>query len=186
NGDGLNVQIKREVVGFRANICELKGEFEEEGEKRWRYRVEPNEMPAALSRLRPNHPLNRNLDHNWQQALLKTSAERRIGIQWQVALREDHLSLNATSEEGVSVMVGLDGPFGAANKPEQALDQLRDLLIQLGTTIYHAQDVELDAPQAFFVPNSQLKALRRDAIEALTEARIQAHPRGGRKAETTP
>ncbi|WP_164666859.1 DUF3656 domain-containing protein, partial [Pseudomonas viridiflava] len=56
----------------------------------------------------------------------------------------------------------------------------------LGTTIYHAQGVELDAPQAFFVPNSQLKALRRDAIEALTEARIKAHPRGGRKAETTP
>lgn len=132
------MQIKREVVGFRANIAELKGEFEEDGQKRWRYRVEPNEMPAALSGLRPNHPLNRNLDHNWQQALLKTSAERRIGVQWQVTLREDRLSLKATSEEGVSVTVGLDGPFGAANKPEQALDQLRDLLTQLGTTIYHA------------------------------------------------
>lgn len=60
NGDGLNVQIKREVVGFRANIAELKGEFEEDGQKRWRYRVEPNEMPAGLSGLRPNHPLNRN------------------------------------------------------------------------------------------------------------------------------
>ena len=50
---------------------------------------------------------------------------------------------------------------------QQALDGLRDLLTQLGTTIYHAQSVALDAPQAFFVPNSQLKALRRDAIEAL-------------------
>ena len=186
NGDGLNVLIKREVVGFRANVAELKSEFEEDGEKRWRYRVEPNEMPAALSRLRPNHPLSRNLDHNWQQALLKTSAERRIGIQWQVELREERLNLTATSEEGVSVTTHLDGPFGAANKPEQALDQLRDLLSQLGTTIYHAQDIKLDAPQAFFVPNSQLKTLRRDTIEALTEARLKAHPQGGRKAETTP
>lgn len=186
NGDGLNVLVKREVVGFRANVAELKGEFEEDGAKRYRYRVEPNEMPEGLFRLRPNHPLSRNLDHNWQQALLKTSAERRIGVRWQAELREERLQLTATSEEGVSVTVTLDGPFGAANKPEQALDGLRDLLTQLGTTEYHALDVALDAPQAVFVPNSQLKALRREAIEQLTAARVAAHPRGRRKAETNP
>ncbi|RAU42590.1 U32 family peptidase [Pseudomonas sp. RIT411] len=186
NGDGLNVLVKREVVGFRANVAELKGEFEEDGQKRYRYRVEPNEMPEGLFRLRPNHPLSRNLDHNWQQALLKTSAERRIGVHWQAELREQRLQLTVTSEEGVSVSVALDGPFGAANKPEQALDGLRDLLTQLGTTEYHALDVTLDAPQAFFVPNSQLKALRREAIEQLTAARVAAHPRGSRKAESCP
>lgn len=186
NGDGLNVLVKREVVGFRANVAELKGEFEEDGAKRYRYRVEPNEMPEGLFRLRPNHPLSRNLDHNWQQALLKTSAERRIGVRWQTELREQRLQLTAISEEGVSVIVALDGPFGMANKPEQALDGLRDLLTQLGTTEYHALNVTLDAPQAFFVPNSQLKALRRDAIEQLTAARIAAYPRGRRKAETSP
>ncbi|SUD31019.1 peptidase, U32 family [Pseudomonas fluorescens] len=186
NGDGLNVLIKREVVGFRANIAEPKGQFEEDGEKRYRYRVEPNEMPVGLHQLRPNHPLNRNLDHNWQQALLKTSAERRIGVSWQANLRASQLQLTATSEEGVSANATLPGPFGEANKPEQALDTLRDLLGQLGTTQYHATAIELDAPQAYFIPNSQLKALRRDVIEALTVARVEAHPRGGRKAETTP
>ncbi|MXS18815.1 peptidase U32 family protein [Pseudomonas oryzihabitans] len=190
NGDGLNVLVKREVVGFRANVAELKSTFyedgEEDGAKRYRYRVEPNEMPEGLFRLRPNHPLSRNLDHNWQQALLKTSAERRIGVRWQVELRKQRLQLTATSEEGVSARVALDGPFGVANKPEQALDGLRDLLTQLGTTEYHALDVTLDAPQAFFIPNSQLKALRREAIEQLTAARVAAHPRGRRKAETSP
>ncbi|KTB60754.1 U32 family peptidase [Pseudomonas allii] len=186
NGDGLNVLVKREVVGFRANIAEPKGEFEEDGEKRYRYRVEPNEMPAGLHQLRPNHPLNRNLDHNWQQALLKTSSERRIGLTWAARLRETQLEVTATSEEGISASVTLPGPFGVANKPEQALDTLRDLLGQLGTTEYHATDIQLDAPQAFFIPNSQLKALRREVIEALTAARVAAHPRGGRKAETTP
>ncbi|MFL1544755.1 peptidase U32 family protein [Pseudomonas sp. M5A4_2d] len=186
NGDGLNVLVKREVVGFRANIAEAKGEFEEDGKKRYRYRVEPNEMPAGLHQLRPNHPLNRNLDHNWQQALLKTSAERRIGLSWVARLREDQLEVTATSEEGIRASVTLPGPFGVANKPEQALDTLRDLLGQLGTTEYHATHIELDAPQAFFIPNSQLKALRREVIEALTAARVAAHPRGGRKAETSP
>ena len=79
NGDGLNVLVKREVVGFRASVVELQQQFEEDGAPRWQYRVEPNELPAALRQLRPHHPLSRNLDHNWQQALQKTSAERRIG-----------------------------------------------------------------------------------------------------------
>ena len=186
NGDGLNVLVKREVLGFRANIAEPRGEFEEDGQKRYRYRVEPNEMPAGMYQLRPNHPLSRNLDHNWQQALLKTSSERRVGLSWVARLREDRLELTATSEEGVSASVALDGPFGLANKPEQALEQLHDLLGQLGTTEYHATSTRLDAPQAYFIPNSQLKALRREVIEALTAARIEAHPRGGRKAETSP
>ncbi len=186
NGDGLNVLVKREVVGFRASVVEQLDTFEQDGAPRWHYRVEPNEMPAALRQLRPNHPLNRNLDHNWQQALQKTSAERRIAVRWQVQLSEARLDLTLSSEDGAQVSLGLDGPFGAANKPEQALEQLRDSLGKLGTTIYHAEAVEIVAPQAFFIPNSQLKGLRRDAIEALTAARVALHPRGGRKAVSTP
>src|SRR5690606_18513301 len=109
NGDGLNVLVKREVVGFRASVVELLKQFEENGEPRWQYRVEPNEMPEELKRLRPNHPLNRNLDHNWQQALLKTSAERRVGVSWQATLSAGRVTLTATSEEGVSASASLDG-----------------------------------------------------------------------------
>ena len=161
NGDGLNVLIKREVVGFRASVVEPLKQFEEDGQPFWQYRVEPNEMPAAMRQVRPNHPLNRNLDHNWQNALLKTSAERRIGVRWLARLRTDGLELHVTSEEGAYAMATLPGPFGEAKKPEQVPGQIADLLSQLGTTIYHAEEVEVDAPQAFFIPNSQLKALRR-------------------------
>ncbi|SDS63434.1 peptidase U32 family protein [Pseudomonas oryzae] len=186
NGDGLNVLVKREVVGFRASVVELLKQFEEDGQPRWQYRVEPNEMPEELKRLRPNHPLNRNLDHNWQQALLKTSAERRVGVDWQAELSAERITLTATSEEGVSASATLAGTFGAANKPEQAREQLHDLLCQLGTTIYHADTVAIDAPQMPFVPNSQLKALRREVIEALTAARLAMHPRGSRKPVSVP
>ncbi|MFC0710353.1 peptidase U32 family protein [Azorhizophilus paspali] len=186
NGDGLNVLVKREVVGFRASVVEQLGRSERDGKPHWQYRIEPNEMPAALKQLRPHHALNRNLDHDWQQALQKTSAERRVGVRWQVRLTERALDLNVTSEEGVGASASLAGPFGLAKKPEQALEQLRDLLGQLGTTLYHAEEVEIDAPQAFFVPNSLLKALRREAIEALTTARLAAHRHGSRKPVSEP
>ncbi|WNF45925.1 U32 family peptidase [Pseudomonas sp. SG20056] len=190
NGDGLNVLIKREVVGFRSNICELKGSFtedgEEDGEKRYRYRVEPNEMPEAMHRVRPQHPLNRNLDHNWQQALQKTSAERRIAVSWQLAVQGDQLNVSVTSEEGISARVSLAGPFAAAKDAEQAREQLADGLSKLGTTIYYSTGAQIDCEAVPFIPGSQLKALRREAIEALTQARVAAHPRGGRKPVSVP
>lgn len=186
NGDGLNVLYKREVVGFRANTVELLKQSDEDGSSVWQYRIVPNEMPAELKQLRPHHVLNRNLDHNWQQALLKTSAERRVAVDWQVQLEPQQLVLQVTSEEGVSTSVSLPGPFGPANNPQQAEEQLRDTLSKLGTTIYFSHSVQVQGNPALFIPGSKLKGLRRDAIEALTEARLASHPRGVRKPVSVP
>jgi len=186
NGDGLNVLVKREVVGFRANVVEQLQQFEEDGQPRWQYRIQPNELPEQLRRARLPQTLSRNLDHNWQQALQKVSAERRIGLRWQVELSANSLQLTATSEEGVRTSSELAGPFEPAKQPEKALDQLRDLLGQLGTTSYHAEQVEIIGAFVPFVPNSQLKALRRDVIEQLSQARIAAFPHGGRKPVSVP
>lgn len=186
NGDGLNVLYKREVVGFRANTVQQTCEYEQDGQLLRQYRVVPNEMPAELKQLRPPVVLNRNMDHNWQQALQKKSAERRVLVSWQVQLDEQLLTLTASSEEGVSASVQLAGPFAAASNPEQALAQLKDNLSKLGNTVYHLQSIDVQAQQMWFIPNSQLRALRREAIEKLTAARIDAHPKGGRKPVSNP
>ncbi|EKY3119656.1 U32 family peptidase [Cronobacter turicensis] len=178
NGDGLNVMIKREVVGFRVNVAEKTGEN--------RYRVFPNEMPAALKTLRPRHKLNRNLDHNWQQALLKTSSERRIGVDIELGGWQEQLILTLTSEDGVSVTHTLDGQFDEANNPEKALTSLKEGLAKLGQTIYFARDVQITLPGALFVPNSQLNAFRREAVEALDAARLANYQRGARKPVSVP
>ncbi len=93
--------IKRELVGFRANTVEKTGENQ--------YRVWPNEMPADLHKIRPHHPLNRNLDHDWQQALTKTSSERRVAVDIEPGGWQEQLILTLTSEEGVSITHTLDG-----------------------------------------------------------------------------
>lgn len=186
NGDGLNVLYKREVVGFRANTVQQVCEYEVEGQMVRQYRVVPNDMPAELTKLRPPYQLNRNMDHNWQQALQKKSSERRVLVDWQVQLDEQQLILTATSEEGVSVSVQQAGPFTLAADADQAIAQIKDTLSKLGTTIYHAQKINVQTEKAWFVPNSQLKALRREAIEALTAARVAAHPKGFRKPVSDP
>ncbi|EOL8939773.1 U32 family peptidase [Cronobacter dublinensis] len=178
NGDGLNVMIKREVVGFRVNVAEKTGEN--------RYRVFPNEMPSALKTLRPRHTLNRNLDHNWQQALLKTSSERRVAVDIELGGWQEQLILTLTSEDGVSVTHTLDGQFDEANNPEKALTSLKKGLAKLGQTIYFARDVQITLPGALFVPNGQLNAFRREAIEALDAARLASYQRGVRKPVSVP
>lgn len=178
NGDGLNVLIKREIVGFRANTVEKTGKNQ--------YRVWPNEMPETLKNVRPNHPLNRNLDHNWQQALTKTSSERRIAVDMELSGWQEQLVLTITSEEGVSVSKTLEGQFEVANNPEKAYGSLRDSLAKLGQTMYQARKVDLNLPAALFIPNSQLNQLRREAIDELSEARLQQYQRGSRKAVSEP
>ncbi|WP_029883791.1 peptidase U32 family protein [Enterobacter sp. T1-1] len=178
NGDGLNVMIKREVVGFRANTVEKTGEN--------RYRVWPNEMPADLYKARPNAALNRNLDHNWQQALLKTSSERRIAVDIELGGWEEQLILTMTCEDGISVTHTLDGLLEVANNAEKALNSLKDGVAKLGQTIYYARNIAVNLPDALFVPNSLLNQFRRETAEMLDDARLANYPRGSRKAETVP
>lgn len=178
NGDGLNVLIKREVVGFRANTVEKTGEN--------RYRVWPNEMPADMYKVRPNHPLNRNLDHNWQQALTKTSSERRIAVGIEVSGWQEQLVLTLSSEDGTRVTHTLDGQFDEANNAEKALNSLKDGVAKLGQTIYYARNIEVNLPGALFVPNSMLNAFRREAVDMLDEARLANYQRGSRKAVSDP
>jgi len=178
NGDGLNVMIKREVVGFRANTVEKTGEN--------RYRVWPNEMPADLYKARPNAALNRNLDHNWQQALLKTSSERRIAVDIALGGWEEQLILTMTCEDGISVTHTLDGLFEVANNAEKALSNLKDGVAKLGQTIYYARNIEVNLPDALFVPNSLLNQFRRETAEMLDEVRLANYSSGSRKAEAVP
>ncbi len=178
NGDGLNVLIKRDVVGFRANTVEKTGEG--------RYRVWPNEMPAEMYKVRPHHPLNRNLDHNWQQALTKTSSERRIAVDIEVSGWQEQLVLTLTSEDGVSVTHTLDGQFDEANNAEKAINSLKEGVAKLGQTIYYARQISINLPGALFVPNSMLNAFRRDTVEMLDEARLASYQRGSRKAVSDP
>ncbi|PVZ84317.1 collagenase-like protease [Serratia sp. S1B] len=178
NGDGLNVLIKREVVGFRVNTVEKTAEN--------RYRVWPNEMPAELHNLRPHQTLNRNLDHNWQQALLKTSSERRIAVDIELGGWQEQLLLTMTSEDGVSVTHTLDSHFETASNTEKALNNLQDGITKLGQTIYYVRDVAINLSEVLFVPNSLVNQLRRETVEQLDAARLAAYQRGSRKPVSTP
>ncbi|MBP7991974.1 MAG: DUF3656 domain-containing protein, partial [Rhodocyclaceae bacterium] len=96
------------------------------------------------------------------------------------------LRLELTDEDGHSGSATLEGPFQVANDTTQAATKLRDGLQRLGETIFKPIAVQLELTQPWFVPASQLNALRRAAVEALETTRAAAWSRLPRATPVSP
>ncbi|WP_081299393.1 peptidase U32 family protein, partial [Gilliamella sp. Gris1-4] len=178
NGDGLNVLIKREIFGFRADKVEKLSANQ--------YRIHPNEIPKPLFSIKLPYRVNRNLDHVWQQNLLKESSNRRIGVSLKLYNIEKSIELIAKSEEGICVKLELNGEFELADQPDKSLKNIRDNLSKLGKTIYYLTDFDLNLSKIYFISSSQLNQLRRDTINKLTAKRLTSYCRQKRKPEQSP
>lgn len=171
NGDGVSYYDEAlELAGLRINRAEGK-------------RLYPNEMPADLS---VGTVLYRNRDQEFERALEKKSAERRIAIRLRLGEEETGYALTLTDEDGIAATAHLAHGKEAARNPEQALATLREGLGKLGNTLFVADAIELALATPPFIPASALNALRRDAVERLEAARAAAYRRPPRLPAAEP
>ncbi len=180
NGDGLcYYDLQKTLVGLQINRAESTGQ-----PAIWK--LWPKDPMASFKDLRPDVPVNRNRDMQWTRTLDKKSAERLIDLY--IALRDDghSLTLELMDADGLSGSATLDGPFQVANDPTQSETKLRDGLQRLGDTIFKPVSVTLSLSQQWFIPASQLNALRRSAVEALMAARETAWQRLPRATPVSP
>lgn len=166
NGDGVCFHDAHgDVQGMRINRAE--------GNKLY-----PAEIPADLTE---GATLFRNRDQEFERALEKDSADRRVSVKPVLAETEHGLTLTLTDEDGVSVAV--DGNFGEkstwqlAQNPEAALAKLKENLGKFGNTMFVAEPAELKLAQPWFLPVGAVNALRREATDKLVAARVASHPR---------
>lgn len=178
NGDGLNVLIKREIVGFKADKVEKLSVNH--------YRVFPNALPDMLASVTLPYNINRNMDHAWQQCMSKASSNRRVAVCFKLTTVKGGVELIAESEEGIKVTQTLLGDFDIAQQPDKTLKNLQDSLSKLGQTIYYSTSIQIALDAIYFIPSSQLNQLRRDVIELLTQARIRSYQRKPRKKSVEP
>jgi putative protease len=137
--------------------------------------------------LRKGVQVNRNRDMSWVRTLDKKSAERRMGVWMQLAESTtghvEGLQLTLTDEAGHTGTAQMAIAWQAPKDAAQAEDKLKSALGKLGDTLFEPLDVQLALPRTWFVPPSQLNALRREAVQALEEARalgLQRLPRAVR------
>ncbi|WIM06299.1 MAG: U32 family peptidase [Candidatus Nitricoxidivorans perseverans] len=171
NGDGVSwFDGHGELAGVRIN------------------RVEGNRIfPATLpGKLAVGTTLFRNRDQEFERALERKSAERRIGVRMELSETPDGFRLAMTDEDGVSAAAALPHAKEAAQNAGRALATLREGLGKLGNTIFEAGEVALDLSQPWFLPASAINALRRDAVGRLEAARLAAYRRPPRAAAASP
>ena len=180
NADGLTWYTpKGELTGLRVNRAQANAGGE--GIDRV-FTSDP--LPADLV---PGTSVFRNHDHEFERALEKKSAERRIRIDARFhAAEADTLALTLIDEDGVTATATLTAAFEPAQNVERARAAVHEHIAKLGSTLFTLGHLALDLPVAPFLPASQLNALRRDAVERLETARLAARPRPVRATAVEP
>jgi putative protease len=140
-------------------------------------------MPAELA---VGKPLYRNRDQEFERALDRKSAERRIRVWLQFGETPEGFELRMTDEDGITASAPLPHAKEPAQNAERAASTLHDNLGKLGNTLFEPAEITLNLSQPWFLPASSINALRRDAVAKLEAARIKAYKRPSRAIAVAP
>ncbi len=116
---------------------------------------------------------------------------RKVPLSMHLTMKKDiPLSLTVTAGEKTATVTG-DIPLVAERAPMDA-EMVKKNLCKLGNTPYTPQRVEISLDEGLMLPVSRLNALRREALEKLTEitrmlpAQVENKPQNKKSAEAPP
>ncbi len=183
NGDGLcYYDLQKELVGMAINRAEPVAA----GQNNKLWRVFPKDPVAGFKDLRRGTEVNRNRDMDWVRMLDKKSSERRIGLWAAFSETPDGFELSLTDEDGHQASARLQTAHSLARDAAHSEANLREHLGKFGATLFEPLDISLKLSQPWFVPASALNQLRREAVQALEDARLAAYERPQRATEVQP
>lgn len=152
NGDGISYFTENgEYKGFRVN--KVVGDLI--------ISAQPLNIPKGTK-------LYRTFDKKFDEVLGKESAVRTIAVDMTLRVHGTVLSLDVKDERGnqITTSVELPAMLELAKIPQD--ERQKETLSKLGGTIYNAGNISILG--AFFIPNSILANLRRQAVEMLDNA----------------
>ncbi len=153
NGDGLIFENNNRVVeGFRVNKV-----------------IDNQIFPATMPDIDSLTVLYRNLNYTFEKILEKKSAERKIDIDMLWQEKENGFSLQIVDERGCSVSSFLGCSKEVSRQENNTTEQIRTILSKTGNTIYQVRKMEIQIDQNYFIPASQITALRRTSLEKLDQ-----------------
>ncbi|MBO7101958.1 MAG: U32 family peptidase [Bacteroidales bacterium] len=157
NGDGLcYFDADHRLQGFLVN--EVQGRS-----------VAPNQMPA----LKVGTVIWRNNDVLFERRLQGHSADRRIGVAMRFRTTGQSFSLELADEDGLTAAICKALDHTPSDNPDRNSQNIVRQLSKLGDTPFEAREVTDETSGCYFLTASQLNQLRREAVEALTNRRIE-------------
>lgn len=153
-GDGLCFLTSRGLVGTNVNAVEGR-------------RVTPNRGEGIV----PGAEVYRNFDRRFHLALERSRTRRVIAATATVTATSEGLSIAVTDCEGVTAAAVRRQPLERAQNPEANAAALRTQAMKSGDTIFAVREVAVQGAE-WFVPASLAAELRREALDALLQARV--------------
>ena len=170
NGDGLcYYDLQKELQGLQINRAERAPSGA--------WKLFPKDPMASFKDLRRGTQVNRNRDMDWVRSLEKKSSDRRLGVWVKLSEHPQGLQLSLTDEAGFVGEAHLKLAWQAPQDEAAAHQKLQAGLAKLGDTLLEPTEVQLALSRPWFVPPSQLNALRREAVHALEAARLAGFER---------
>lgn len=157
NGDGLCfTDSDGRVHGFLVN--DVNGRV-----------LRPNTMP----KIEVGTTLWRNNDIQMERILKGNTAIRKIGVSMLFYATPHGFTLEMTDEDGIKAAQHIEVDHTAAENASKSTSLITKQLSKLGNTPYSISEI-IDATQGqYFIPSLMLNQLRRDAVEQLSNNRIE-------------
>lgn len=162
NGDGLHfINEQGEADGVLVNII-----------------VNDLVVPNTLKTLPIGADIYRNLDAEFNRMLEnENSAVRKIGVTMRFSETPTGFILQVVDEDGHNCSASLDAPKEPAKNAEGLIENIKKNLAKTGNTPFIADEVEVNFSQNWFLPNSKINEVRRQALEQLAEIRVKEYHR---------
>ena len=184
NGDGFTwFDLQGELHGVPANRVECVQEQPADAQL---WKIYPKDPMSELTDLRKGTALSRNRDMRWVRALERESAERKIPVWLKLTDTPTGVSLSAMDEHGHEGVASIDVDFMPPKDAQGTAEHTSHELQRLGGSLFQAAHLALEWSQPRFIPASQLKALRREAVERLEAARAAHYQRPVRGVPVEP
>lgn len=135
-------------------------------------------VPNELKHIPAGTDIYRNLDAEFIRMVEhENSAVRKIGVNMRFSETETGFCLHVVDEDGHESTAYMETPKELAKNAEGLLENIQKNLAKTGNTPFIADGVVVDLAQAWFLPNSKVNEIRRQALEQLVELRIQGYQR---------
>jgi len=132
--------------------------------------------PDKIQGIRPGVMIYRNHDHEFLANLAKTRTCRTISISMKLSDIDGGFALTAKDEDGNVAEITHLCEKVKAEKPDQALENIRKQLAKTGGSIFECSGVRIETREAPFMPMSVLNSIRREVLEKLVILRDQSRP----------
>jgi putative protease len=157
-GDGLCFIADGALTGTNINSVEGR-------------RVTPNRMEGITR----GAEVYRNFDQRFRLALDRSRTRRVIPATATIVFDPEGVALRYADCDGYVGEARLDEQLDLASNLERMEQTLREQAVRSGDTIFRVDRVQIEG-EVRFVPLSKLGALRREALERLTELRSTLRP----------